>query len=136
MAVEYKDHVTGIIEDTRSRLLIVGRTPKQGGQGIIIFSFISKHVALEVPLQLSRPSTFAEAQILLGRDDTDSIGVSLSSTPALYADNHVSFTEDTQTNGLLDTPLEAAVDIFLPICFLEIWLVAGELERVYAAVQM
>ena len=53
MAVAYKDHVTGIVEGTRSRLLIVGRIPEQGEQGIITFSFISKYVALEVPLQLS-----------------------------------------------------------------------------------
>ena len=62
--------------------------------------------------------------------------MSLSSTPALHADNHVSFTEDTQINGLLNTPLEPAIDVFLPIRFLEIGLVTGEYEGVYAAVQM
>ena len=81
-------------------------------------------------------SQLAETQVLLCRDNTDSIGVSLSSAPALYTDNHISFTEDAKTNGLLDTPLESAVDIFLPIRFLKVWLLFWELEWVYAAVQM
>ena len=80
------------------------------------------------------PSNFTEAQVFLCRDDTDSVGVSLSSTPALNTDNHISFPEDAQTNGFLNPPLESSIDIFLPVGLLEVWLVTWEHEWIYATV--
>ena len=98
----------------------------------MILSFVSKF-AISI---LDWPSQFGKTQVFLCRDNTNSIGVSLSSAPALNTDDHVSFVQDAKINGLLDTPRESAVDIFLPIRFLEVWLVRSELEWVYTAVQM
>ena len=104
---------------------------------VIIYSFMSRFRGNDVSDSTSSGfSQLTEAQVLLCRNDTDGVGVSLPTAPALYTDNHFSFTENAQINGPLDTPLESAVDIFLPIRFFKVWFVLWEQEWVYAAVQM
>lgn len=57
-----------------------------------------------------------------------------STSPALYADHVVAFVQDTQSDGFLDTPLETAIDVFLPYRLVEVWLLFWEEEGIDAAV--
>ena len=101
-----------------------------------LFVSLRVHSLKVVSLIQAKSSKFAETQVLFCGDNTNGIGVSLSSAPALNTDDHISFLENTQIDGFLDTPLESAVDIFLPVRFLKVWLVLWEQEWVYTAVQM
>jgi len=62
--------------------------------------------------------------------------MAFATAPALNADDVVAFVEDAQLDGLGNTPLEAAVDVFLPVGLLEVGLVLGEEEGVDAAVEV
>lgn len=56
--------------------------------------------------------------------------MTLASTPALNADNVITFVQNAQLDRLEKTPLETAVDIFLPISIGEV----GLLLRVYKGI--
>lgn len=56
--------------------------------------------------------------------------MTLASTPALNTDNVVTVVQNAQFDGLKKTPLETAVDIFLPISIGEV----GLLLRVYEGI--
>lgn len=77
-----------------------------------------------------------EAKVFLCRDNTERIGVSHASPPALHADYWITLAKHTELDGVHDTPLESAVDILLPWLRLEVWLCFGEIEWVHATVQM
>jgi hypothetical protein len=62
--------------------------------------------------------------------------VAHSAPPALHADNRVALAQDTELDGVHDTPLKTAVDILLPGRLLEVRLLLGEVEGVYTAVQV
>lgn len=81
-------------------------------------------------------SILSKAQVLLGRHDTDGVGVTHAAPPALDADDVVAFVEDAEADGLLDAPLETAVDVFLPDCRAEVGLLLGEEEWIHAAVEV
>lgn len=59
-----------------------------------------------------------------------------SSSPALHANDRVTLVKNAKLDGIHDTPLEAAVDIFLPWRALEVGLGLGEVEGVNTTVQM
>ena len=59
-----------------------------------------------------------------------------SSSPALHADDWIALAENTELDGVHDSPLQTAVNILLPWLGLEVWLLLGEVEWVYAAVQV
>lgn len=77
-----------------------------------------------------------ESQVLLGRHDTNSIRVSQTTAPALHTDYTVTFLQDTEFNRLGNTPLQAAVNIFLPDGRAEIGLLLREEKWVYAAIKV
>lgn len=64
----------------------------------------------------------------------DSVGMPLATSPPLDTDDHFAFFENVEVNGLLDTPLEAAIDILLPVGFIKVGLLLGEEKRVDTAV--
>lgn len=64
------------------------------------------------------------------------VRVSSAPAPALDADDHVALVEDPEFDRLGDAPFQAAVDILLPVHFLEIRFFFGEVEGVDAAVEM
>ncbi len=60
--------------------------------------------------------------------------MALSTTPALNANNVVALVKYPKLDGLGDSPLQAAVDIHLPVLFIEVRLLFGEEEGIDAAV--
>jgi hypothetical protein len=74
----------------------------------------------------------------LGADgyNTKGVRVSTATSPALDSDNHVLLAQYTELHGLLHTPLETAVDIFLPDLDVEVGLRLREMEGVHATVEM
>jgi len=62
--------------------------------------------------------------------------MAFATAPALDADDVVAFVQNAELDGLGDTPLEAAVDIFLPVGLLPVRLLLGEEEGVDAAVEV
>lgn len=59
-----------------------------------------------------------------------------SSSPALDTDHRVALVKDTKLDGIHDSPLQTAVNVFLPWSGVEVWLLFGEIEGVYAAIQV
>ena len=59
-----------------------------------------------------------------------------TTTPALKTNDTVAFAEDTELDGLVDTPLQALVNILLPVGRLEIRLCLLEPEWVDTTVEM
>ena len=55
-----------------------------------------------------------ESQVLFGRHNTDGVCVTQASAPALHTNDAVTFLQDTELDRFGDTPLQAAVDVFLP----------------------
>lgn len=77
-----------------------------------------------------------EAEVLLGRDNTDGVGVAHAAPPALDAHDWVTLVKDTELDGVVDAPLEAAVDVLLPRSVLEVWLLLVEEEGINATVKV
>lgn len=59
-----------------------------------------------------------------------------AATPSLDADNGVALVDDTELETVVDTPLEAAVDILLPDLDVEVGLGLGEVEGPHTTVQV
>jgi len=59
-----------------------------------------------------------------------------STPPALNADHRIALTQDTEFDGVHDTPLQAAVNIFLPGLCAEVWLLFREDKGVNASVKV
>jgi len=62
--------------------------------------------------------------------------VAHTASPALYTDNRLALTENAEVDGVLDTPLNTLVNIFLPWVRLEVGLLFGKVEGVDAAVEV
>ena len=59
-----------------------------------------------------------------------------SSSPALHTDHGIALVENTELDGVHDAPLQTTVNVLLPWLGVEVWLLLGEIEGVYAAIQM
>ena len=60
-----------------------------------------------------------------------------AASPPLHANHRIALIQHTQLDGVLDAPLEAVVDVFLPRLRLEVHrLLHGEKEGVDAAVEV
>lgn len=77
-----------------------------------------------------------EPQIFPSGDDTDSVGVSLATTPSLDTDDLVILPQNTKLHGILDAPYETTINILLPILFVEIGLLLRIEEWIDTAVEM
>ena len=77
-----------------------------------------------------------QAQVVLGGDDADGVGVAHAAAPALDTDNTVTFGEDAEFHGLLDAPLQSLVDILLPVDAAEVGFRFREAEWVHTAVEV
>jgi hypothetical protein len=83
------------------------------------------------------PSSLLIQPEVFGRwDNAERVGVAHSSSPALDTDHRVALVKDTKLNGIHDSPLQTAVNIFLPWGGVEVRLLLGEIERIYATIQM
>ena len=52
--------------------------------------------------------------------------MSHAASPSLHTDHWLALVQDTEFDALLDTPLQAVVDIFLPIGLVEVRLFLRE----------
>jgi hypothetical protein len=77
-----------------------------------------------------------QTQALLGGDNTNGVGVSLTTAPTLDADDAVATADDAELDTMGDTPFETAVHILLPDLDVEVRLLLGEVEGVHATVQV
>jgi hypothetical protein len=76
------------------------------------------------------------AKIWLRGHHADSVGVTHTASPSLHAHDLLALGEDTKINGVLDTPLETAVDVLLPWRRLEVRLLFREQEWVDTTVKV
>lgn len=60
----------------------------------------------------------------------------LTTSPSLDADDHFALLQDAEVDSLLNTPLQATVDILLPVGFIEVGLLLREEEWINTAVQV
>lgn len=60
----------------------------------------------------------------------------LATAPALNADDVIAPAQDAEFNGFADPPLEAAIDILLPIILAEVGLLLWEDEGIDTTIQM
>jgi hypothetical protein len=81
-------------------------------------------------------SLIRQSEILLSRDDTDGVGVTLTTAPALDTNDRLTLLENTQLDGLADTPLETTVNILLPVGATEVRLRLGKVERIHATIEV
>ena len=77
-----------------------------------------------------------ESEVLLSGDHTDSVSVAHTAAPALNTDDVVALVDNTELETVVDTPLEAAVDILLPDLDVEVGLLLGEVEGPDTTVQV
>lgn len=77
-----------------------------------------------------------QTEVLIGGHHTNGVGVAHTATPSLDADNGVALVDDSELETVVDTPLEATVDILLPDLDVEVGLALGEVERPHTAVQV
>lgn len=78
----------------------------------------------------------SQAKVLLSRDHTDGVGVAHTAAPSLDTDNVVTLVDDAELEGVVDTPLETAVNILLPDLDVEVGLLLGEEEGPDTTVQV
>lgn len=64
------------------------------------------------------------------------IGVAETTTPSLDGDDGVALLQDVESKSVVNTPLEALVNILLPDDLIEIRLRLRIVERIHATVQM
>lgn len=77
-----------------------------------------------------------QTKVLRCRYDTKRIRMAFATTPALDADDVVTFTQDSQFDGLEDTPLQTAINILLPIGLVEVRLLLREQEGINPTIEM
>ena len=78
----------------------------------------------------------SQAEVLLSRDHTDGVGVAHTAAPSLDTDDVVTLVDDAELEGVVDTPLETAVNILLPDLDVEVGLLLGEEEGPDTTVQV
>lgn len=59
-------------------------------------------------------------------DDSEGVGVTHAALPALDNDNGVTGGEDVELESVVDSPLDSAIDILLPVNLGEVGLGLGE----------
>lgn len=62
--------------------------------------------------------------------------MTLAASPALNADNAVTLAQDTKLDGFGNTPLQALVDILLPIDSIEVGLGFREQEWIHSSIEV
>lgn len=77
-----------------------------------------------------------QSKIFLGGHNSESVGVTHASSPALNTDDGIALVENTELDGIHDTPLETTIDVFLPRGRLEVGLGLWEVEGVHASVEV
>lgn len=72
----------------------------------------------------------------IGLDDTEGVGVTHTTLPALNNDNGFALVEDLEANAVAETPLDATINILLPVDLAKVGLGLGEKEGVDATVKV
>lgn len=79
----------------------------------------------------------ANAKVLrVSLDNAQGVGVTHTTLPALNNHDGVAGGQNLELKGVVDSPLDAAIHILLPVDLREVRLGLGEQERVHATVQM
>ena len=86
--------------------------------------------------QFTNDLLHAQTEVLLGGHYTNGVGVAHTAAPSLDTDDGVALVDDTKLETVVDTPLEAAVDILLPNLDVEVGLGLGEVEGPHATVKV
>ena len=77
-----------------------------------------------------------QTQVLRSRYHTDRVRMSLPTAPALHTNHQIILLQNAKIDGILDAPLEAAIDILLPVRFVEVGLLLRIEERVDTSVKV
>lgn len=72
----------------------------------------------------------------IGLDDAEGVGVTHTALPALNNDNGLALVENVEGNGVAETPLDATINILLPVDLAKVGLGLGEKEGVDTTVKM
>ena len=72
----------------------------------------------------------------IGLNDTEGVGVTHTTLPALNNDNSLTFLENVEGNGVAESPLDTAINILLPVDLAKVGLGLGEKEGVDTTVKM
>lgn len=72
----------------------------------------------------------------VGLDNTKGVGVTHTTLPALDNDDGVAGGQDVKLESVVDSPLDSAINILLPVDLSEVGLLLGEQEGVDTTVQM
>lgn len=72
----------------------------------------------------------------IGLNDTEGVGVTHTTLPALNNDNGLTLLENVEGNGVAETPLDATINILLPVDLAKVGLGLGEKEGVNTTVKM
>ena len=77
-----------------------------------------------------------QTQVFRSRYHTDRVGVALPTAPALHTNHQIILLQNAKIDGILDAPLEAAINILLPVCFIEVGLLLRVEEGVDTSVKV
>ena len=81
--------------------------------------------------------TLTNSEVLgVGLDNSESVGVTHTALPALDNDDGVAGGQDVKLKSVVDSPLDTAVNILLPVDLSKVGLLLREQEGVDATVQM
>lgn len=77
-----------------------------------------------------------QTQVFRSRHHTNRVRVTLPTAPALHTDHQIILLQNAKIDGILDAPLEAAINILLPVCFVEVGLLLRIEEGVDTSVKV
>lgn len=81
-------------------------------------------------------SVGVKAEVLIGRDDADGVGVAHTTSPALHTDDGIALGQYAELHGVANAPLETLVNILLPWGVLEVGLLDVVVEWPDTTVQV
>jgi hypothetical protein len=88
------------------------------------------------PANEMRSNVLGETQVLFRWHDAEGVGVAHATSPTLHTDYSVTTGEDTELDGVHNTPRETLVNIFLPWSLVEVGLLFVEEERIHSTIEM
>ena len=77
-----------------------------------------------------------KTQIFLRRNHSDSIGVPLAASPALNTHYLIPLVQNAKLDSILDSPLEATINVLLPVCLLEVRFLSWVKEGIHAPIKV
>ena len=81
-------------------------------------------------------SRIKQTQVFRRRYHANRVRVTLPTAPALHTNHQIILLQNAKIDGVLDAPLEAAINILLPVCFVEVGLLLRVEEGVDTSVKV